>query len=151
LAAFRAVVAPKDLAMDAKQRASIDRVAAEGRLVTWPDDARLAELVPPPIVLGEGSGQLAVVPRAIPGDAKAPVAVHVLNLRYDGETDAMIPRSDLSVGLRRDLFPGRQLTRATLHAPGKDPQPLSIASDGDLIRIGVPQLDLWAILELGGD
>jgi len=151
LAPFRAVVAPKDLAMDAGQRAAIDRVAADGRLVTWPDDDRLGELVPPPIVLGEGSGQLAVVPRAIPGDAAAPVAVHLLNLRYDGERDAMLPRSDLSVALRRDLFSGRQLTRATLHAPGKEPSPLSITSDGDLLRITVPELGLWAIVELAGN
>jgi len=148
LARFKAVVVTKTTDLDPKQRELIDRVAAEGRLVTWPNKERLAQLAPPPVVV-EGSGHVWAVPRAIPGDRKKPVVVHLLNRRYDAGNDAMVPQRGLTLRLRRDLFGGRKFTKATLHAPKAEPLRLKIVSDSDHTTIQVPQLGLWAIVELG--
>ncbi len=148
LARFRAVVVPEDLAMAPEQKALIDAVAAEGRLVTWPNDEKLAALLPPPIVV-EGSEHVAVVPRAVPDDPAAPVVVHLVNRRYDRENDAMVPQRDFTVRLRADLFSGRTFTRATMHAPREEPSPVALRNDDGYIELSVPQLDLWGLVALG--
>ena len=148
LARFKAVVVPGDLAMDPAQMALIEQVKAEGRLVTWPDQAALERLVPAPVVV-EGSEHVGVVPRAIPGDATAPVVVHLLNRRYDGDTDAVVPQENLTLRLRRDLFDGRKLATARLHAPDAEPVDLEVDSGEESITIKLPELRLWAIVELG--
>ncbi len=147
LARFRAVVVPKDLAMDDGQKALLDEAAAGGRLVTWPDDAKLEALLPSPVIV-VGSEHVAVVPRSVPDDAAAPVIVHLVNRQYDGEKDAMVVQRDFSLRLRTDLFPGRTFARATMHAPREEPKPSLLRIEGDYLELDVPQLDLWAIVEL---
>ncbi len=147
LAGFLAVVVPKDLAMDLQQKALIDAVDAEGRLVSWPDDAKLQTLAPVPVAV-EGAEHVAVVPRAIPGDPASPVAIHLLNRRYDGQTDSMVPQQHFTVRLRADLFPGRKFSHATLHAPREESEPCALRVEGESIELTVPRLDLWAIVEL---
>ncbi len=148
LARFQAVVVPKDLALDQTQRKLIDRVEADGRLVEWPDEAALAKLLSGPVVV-EGSGQVGVVPRAIPGDATAPVVVHLLNRQYDAEKDAMIPQKGFTLRLRRDLLGGRKPTKAVLHAPNDEPVALTLTSNDQHVAVTVPELKLWGVLELG--
>jgi len=147
LAQFKAVVVTDDTDLDPEQKKLLDRVDAVGRLVRWPDKKHLAELVPPPATI-EGSTQVWAVPRAIPGDPKAPAVVHLLNRAYDAAKDSMIPQRDLTVRLRRDLFAGRAFSKAVLHAPKAQPLPLELASAPDSITIRVPALDLWGIVEL---
>jgi hypothetical protein len=147
LARFKAVIVTKGPGMDAAQRKLIDRVADEGRLVTWPDDKRLEKLVPAPVVI-EGSDRVWAVPRAIPGENTAPVVVHLLGRQYDPETDAVVPQKGLTLRLRRDLFPGRAFSKAMLHAPRLDPVPLDVATGDEYTTIKVPELGLWGIVEL---
>ncbi|NQT15508.1 MAG: hypothetical protein HQ582_22310, partial [Planctomycetes bacterium] len=147
LARFKAVVVPKDLAMDQDGRKLIDQVEADGRLVVWPEADRLAKLVPEPIVV-EGSDSVGVVPRAIRDDDDAPPVVHLLNRAYDGDNDACVPQNDFTLRLRKDLFADRAFTGATLHAPNAYPIPLPLNSDPEYIVIKIPQLKLWAIVEL---
>ena len=84
LAQFKAVILATDTkSMDREQAQLIDKTAADGRLVGWPDDEKLARLLPAPIEV-DGSDHVMVVPRTIAGDAGAPAVVHLLNRRYDG-------------------------------------------------------------------
>ena len=147
LSAFRAVVVPKDVAPDAEQQKLLDDVNAAGRLVVWPDDARLERLLPAPVIV-EGSEHVAIVPRAVPNDPSAPVVIHLVNRAYDGQSDAMLPQRDLTVRLRTDLFPGRTFSRATLHAPNETSQPCAVDVDGEYLRMTVPRLDLWTMVEV---
>ena len=148
LAQFKAVIVPKDLAMDEPQRKLIERVEADGRLVVWPDQERFAKLVPTPVTV-EGSEHVGVVPRAIRGDEAAPVVVHLLNRSYEGEKDAMVPQMGFTVRLRRDLLGGRTLTKAVLRAPNDNPLALPVISGENQIAVTIPELKLWAVLELG--
>ena len=168
LARFKAVVASDLSDLDAEQKTLLDRVDAAGRLVAWPDKKHLAELVGTPRfdkltalsevegVAVEGSSQVLVVATSGPlvADgasgplAPTPAVVHLLNRAYDASKDAMIPQRDLVVRLRRDLFGGRELRKATLHAPKAQPLPLGVSSTDDQVTLKVPELDLWAIVEL---
>lgn len=147
LAHCKAVIVTKDLDMDAAQRKAIDAVAAAGRLVTWPDDKRLAKLVPAPVLV-DRPDKVWAVPRAIPGDAAAPVVVHLLGRQYDADKDAVTPQKGLTLRLRRDLFPGRTFSKATLHAPRAEPVPLDVAVGDEYTTVKIPQLGLWGIVEL---
>ena len=147
LSAFRAVVVPPDLTLDAEQQTLLDAVQADGRLVVWPDDDLLEKRLPAPITVA-GSEQVAVVPRAIPDDPAAPVVVHLVNRQYDGQADTMVPQRDLTIRLRADLFPGRTFDQAVLHAPDQDPQPTALQLKDGYLQLTVPQLDLWTLVEL---
>jgi hypothetical protein len=147
LARFKAIVAPRDLAMDGPQRDLMEKAGAEGRLIEWPDDGRLESLLPRPVVV-EGSEEVSVVPRAIPGDDGAPAVVHLLNRQYDGKQDGVLPQKNLTIRVRRDLFAGRAFAAATLHVPNQEPQTLRLTRDDDYTTVEVPELDLWGILEL---
>jgi hypothetical protein len=147
LAGFKAVILAGEFAGDEAQRKAIDQVRAAGRLMRWPDARRLGELVPSPIVV-EGSSDVLAVPRAIPGDAAAPVVVHLLNRRYDGQKDTMIPQENFTVRLRNDLLAGRKCTRAVLHAPKTQAQTLEVRTDKEHTMVRVPGLVLWGIIEL---
>jgi hypothetical protein len=145
---FKAVIlAAKTDGMDDRQKGLLEKVEANGRLVHWGDDARLAQLVPPPVAI-EGSDRVMVVPRAIPADGDAPMVVHLLNRHYEGQADRMVPQTDFSLRLRRDLFAGRKPAKATLYALGDEPVELQLHAEDVQIRIEIPKLDLWAILEL---
>jgi hypothetical protein len=148
---FKAVVVAGERGMDARQRGLLDQVARKDRLVTWPDRRRLDELVPAAVVV-EGSKDTMVVPRAKP-EAGASVVVHLLNRRYDGKRDEMVPQQGLTIRLRRDLFgatppSGRRFARATMFAPQAEPVELRVDLDDTFITIRVPRLDLWAMIEL---
>jgi len=150
LAAFKAVIVAKDhdrSPIDAAQKKLLDAVRSDGRLVVWPDEKRLAELVPAPVVV-DGTDQVFAVPRIASGRKDAPAVVHLINRRYDGKTDAMVPLENVSLRLRRDLLPGRQPTKAILHAPKEEPRTLDVALDGESIVVKLPRLTLWGILEL---
>lgn len=147
LAPFKAVVVLKQREMDEAQSKVLDRVESQGRLVVWPNDARLDELLPRPITV-EGSERVGVIVRAIPGDAKTPVMVHLLNRHYDGKTDAMVPQKNLTLRLPRELLAGRTFTKATLHAPRAEPRPLDVTGNQQEIAVKLPELGLWGIVEL---
>ncbi|MHB1037147.1 MAG: hypothetical protein ACYC35_20885 [Pirellulales bacterium] len=148
LAGFKAVIVNGPTELDPKQQAVLDAVAKQGRLVAWPDDRRLSELVPAAVTL-EGAGDLWVVPRAIPGDGHSPAAVHLVNRRYDAAKDAMVPQTGFTVKLRGDLYGGRRFTKATFHAPQAEPVSLAITSSPAATSITVPELKLWGMVELG--
>ncbi len=144
LSRFRAIVVPKTLDLDATQRKALD--AAKARVVVWPDDAALARLVPEPVVV-EGASGVWVVPRRH-RDRGKPVVVHLLNRNYDAATDAMKPQRGFTVRLARWLFGNARFTVATLHAPRKKPIRLELQADKRATRFVVPELGLWALVEL---
>ena len=147
LAKAKAVVVPKQLDLDAAQQKLLDRVAAAGRLVTWPDKDRLAKLVPPPVVV-EGADRIWAVPRADPADPARPAVVHLLNRNYDAKADRVVPQKNVVLRLRRDLFGRRKLTGAVAHAPRAEPAELKLASGATSTSVTVPELGEWAIVEL---
>jgi hypothetical protein len=144
---FKAVVVAEPLHMDQPQRGLLAQIERTGRLIRWPDDRRLGELVPTPIQV-EGSPDVLVVIRGLPGNENAPLAVHLVNRRYDSQKDAIMLQRDLTLRLRRDLLGGRKFTKAILHAPQTDSTSLNTSVDDQCLAIRVPQLSLWAIVEL---
>lgn len=124
-----------------------EKLDIEGQQLVWPNDEKLAELVPAPVIV-EGSQDVMAVVRAMPNDDSAPVAVHLLNRSYDGEKDAMIPQKNFVLRLRRDLLPGRQFTQAILRTPRADAIPVELTTDQTHLSIKIPALSLWGVLEL---
>jgi hypothetical protein len=132
--------------MDMGQKKLLEEVRSAGRLVVWPDQARLSQLLPAPIAL-EGAEQVSVVPR-VAADATTPAVVHLVNRRYDGAKDCLVTQENFTLRLRRDLFPEKKIAKAVLHAPMAEPRTLEMAADGAFLAIKVPRLALWAIIEL---
>jgi len=147
IARAKAVVVPKTFQLDGEQKKLIDRAAAAGRLVTWPDKAKLSKLIGAPVAV-EGAQDVWAVPRAVLGEATRPAVVHLLNRNYNPDKDAMIARKTITLRLRRDLFGNRKFTTATAHAPRARPVKLPVASDAKHTTVTIADLDLWTIVEL---
>jgi hypothetical protein len=147
LARFKAVVVTKDLALEGRQRELVEKARAEGRVVVWPDEARLEKLLPGAVQV-EGTDQVTVVVRASTDNARAPLAMHLLNRGYDTEKDALRPLAGFAVRLRHDLLGGRGFTQARLYAPRAEPLRLEVVANGEHTVVKVPGLDLWSIVEL---
>jgi hypothetical protein len=94
-----------------------------------------------------GTEHVWAVPRARP-DLASPPVVHLLNRAYDAPTDRMIPQTQFTLRLRKDLFPDSQPARAVLHAPRAEPVVLDVRANDVYLEVTVPTLDLWGLLAL---
>lgn len=140
LTTYDAVIAPPGLAMDESQHKVIDAVEKAGRLVRWPDDERLDELVGNPIHV-EGTEDVMVVARELSSGSAAPAVVHLQNRRYDGDADAVIARENFTLRLNAKLFQRSGFRKANLYAPRSAPVELEFTSDADGVRVKIPRLD----------
>ena len=147
LQGLKALVVAGEAYLDPDQQAVLD--AARDTVVTWPDTERLAALAPSEIAV-EGAAGVTVVPRVKPDDPAAPLVCHLLNRSYLPETDSMDVQRGFAVVLADSLF-GSRITRATLHAPGQAAAPLEVEATENGARIAIPELDIWAVLELERD
>jgi len=149
------IASPTLLSGDAQQRV---RKCAGGRPVLEYYCGPLPGCLPRPICV-DGAENVWVLPRMVPGDAKAPVAVHLLNREYDPKKYAMVGKTDFTVVLDAKLFGGRKLTSATLHQPrlsAKFPSdgqvatsvPIAVKQAGGTIELKIPALELWGVVEL---
>jgi hypothetical protein len=134
---------PDDL--DGQQEATLQRF--KERLVRWPGAQKLNGLLPP-LVRVDGAQNVTAVPRIKTGDPSAPFVCHLVNRNYDPETDSMAPQRDFRIRFSNSLF-GRPVRTATLHAPGREPQTLEVRTVPGGSEMRVPELDLWAVLQLG--
>jgi hypothetical protein len=141
---LKAVVVTKLTYLDASQQAVLDSIG--DRVITWPDNGQIPKRVPREITL-EGTSTVTVVPRAIPGNRSAPYVCHLLNRDYDPDTDSMRVKGAFKLILARSLFP-EEVKGASIYAPGKQPVKLGVRRSASGVTITVPELDLWAILEL---
>ena len=118
----------------------------------------LPGFLPRPIGI-DGAEGVWVLPRMVPGDAVAPVAVHLLNRDYDAETRAMRAKGPFTLRLDDALFGGRRFTSAKLHQPrlfAKLPEgeefdevtPLETTQSEGHIELTIPGLELWGVVEL---
>jgi len=144
LAGLRALVVTEPTHLDAEQQAVLED--ARSRTVVWPDEKRLAALVPPLIAV-EGAANVTAVPRAKAGDPRASFVCHLVNRNYGVASDSMQVQRDFTVFLAHSLF-GADVASVTLHAPMKEPVELAVRQLPDGVAVAVPELDLWAILEL---
>ncbi len=137
------------------------RSLADGRPVLICAGKALPSQLPRPIQL-EGAKGIWVLPRAVPNDTSAPVAIHLLNRDYDAKVRRMKSRGSFQVALDAKLFCRRTFSKAVIHQPkllaklpeGLDPkeldmvEPIEVSQADGRIRIHVPGLELWGIVEL---
>lgn len=146
LAPYTAVITACDPDwIDAEQRQVLAQIKQQGRLIRWPDDSQLAELIGTPIAI-EGGNHVMAVPRA--RGRQAPAVIHLLSRQYDGAADTVISQQDFTVRFSDSLFGGRQFHKAVLHTPETKPLTLSLTRNDDSTLVRVPRLGLWGILEL---
>lgn len=141
---FQAVVRFEPSHLSDGQEARLQ--AAGERLHTWSSAEALLAALDAPLTI-DGAAGIVAVPRYQPNEPTAPAVVHLLNTDYDAEGDAYRPQGDFTLGLTHWLY-GRSFRRARLHAPGQPAQALACDSDDVGTRVRVPQLDMWAIVEL---
>ena len=128
------VIEPNDFSPDDQRL--LATVEAARRLESV--EAALTNVTPAARILGQSP--VRVLPRVKPGAA----VVHLLNWAYDSASDGVQPLRDARVGVDLAALSLPKAARATLFAPGQPPRPLPMDSG----RLTVPELDLWAVLEI---
>jgi hypothetical protein len=71
-------------------------------------------------------------------------AVHVVNYAYDAAAGQALPRTDVTLKVRLPLAP----SAAKLWLPGAEPEPIEIRQEGDHTVLQLPEVRLYAIVEL---
>ena len=123
-----------------------------------PADQKLLAAVPAKRRLAGVEQAIAEVKAAARLDSPAPVrllprvkqgsaVVHLLNWNYDPASDTVPPIQDVRVELRLRALGVAGATRCRLYRPGTPPLSLAIAHG----KVRVPELGIWAILELQPD
>jgi hypothetical protein len=95
-----------------------------------------------PAVRVETQALLRVFPRVKSGSA----VIHLVNWNYDSARDTVSPAKNIRLKLNLAALGVARAKTARLFAPGAPPQTLTIEQDA----ISVPELGLWAVLELTG-
>ena len=143
LAGLKALIVPNPSTLNVKQLAILDALRNQTR--AWPDETRLAKLVPTQIRV-TGAENMSVLPQVKKGDPSVLVC-HLLSGNYLPESDSMQLLSNLTITLDDSLLPSPVIS-ATLLTPGREAASCSIVRNGNGVSISVPSLDLWALLKL---
>ncbi|MBT3381320.1 MAG: hypothetical protein HN742_27880 [Lentisphaerae bacterium] len=144
LAGLKALVVAGPTSVSPEQRAALNTV--ETTTVAWPDMERLTSLVPSQVTVAGTSG-ITVLPRARSDDGQAPLVCHLLNGAYLPDADAMQTARDFKVTLADSLL-GRQVSGVRLLEPGRQALSCRWEPINGGIRIDIPRLELWAIMEI---
>lgn len=95
-----------------------------------------------PAVQMEAPSVVRILPRTKPGAA----VVHLVNWNYESSRDGVLPIKNVRLKLNLSALGVAGAFKAKLFAPGKSPVTLPI----DQGTVTVPEMDLWAVLELRG-
>lgn len=144
LSAYSAVVRFEQSYLDAGQENKL-RSAGENLLTYCGADDLLSQL--DTAINITGADNISALPRHKPGEADAPVVCHLLNANYDADTDRYETARDIELRIDRRLL-DRTFTSARLFAPGAQPREIACSVDSKATTITVPELDMWAIVQL---
>ncbi len=95
-----------------------------------------------PAVRCESAGSVRLVPRVKPGAA----VIHLLNWGYDDAQDRVQPLKNVQLKLDLAALGVASVTEATVYAPGSEPKKVPVEKG----HLTVPELELWALVELAG-
>lgn len=144
LEGLRAIVVTEPLKLDEAQSAVL--AEAQDRIVTWPDQERLAELAGEGIVI-EAAERITVLPRTVPDSDERPFVCHLLNRNYNGETDSVEAQSNFTLKLACSIFDDAAIEQALLHSPEQEPKSVALDRQDGYWVLSVPELRLWGLLE----
>jgi hypothetical protein len=141
------MIASESLDLDAVQRKVLEEVRQQGRLIVWPDDAKLQQLVGQPIKV-EGSDNVRAQVRGIPWDASSSGVVELANPPLHSPDQEHIPQKNITVEVRKDFFPNRAFQKALLYVSEAEPTEIPLSTNGDYYSVKIAELPQWAIVEL---
>lgn len=146
---FQKIIVPGDLQPTEGLKAVLDHAQALGKLVSWSGPETLATLKVNPVET-TSPGPVFVTPRIGKIDQHPAVALHLVNRQYDGEKDTMTRLTDVTVSLDSSILPGRVdgCRSATIHTPGSEDLIVAVRPEGNKLSVTIPEVDLWAIVEL---
>jgi hypothetical protein len=145
---FKAViVASQNLDLGAVQKKVLEDVRQQGRLIVWPDNAKLQQLVGEPIKI-EGSDNVRAQVRGILWDASSSGVVELANLPLSSPDKEHVPQKNITVEVRKDFFPNRTFQKALLYVSEAEPTEIPLSTDGDYYSVKIAELLQWAIVEL---
>ncbi|MBN2577566.1 MAG: Gfo/Idh/MocA family oxidoreductase [Pirellulales bacterium] len=148
LGLYKAVIVASDkLDLDAVQKKVLEEVRKQGRLIEWPDNAKLQQLVGKPLRI-EGSNQVRATVRGIPWSASSSGIVELVKLPVNPQKSGGPPLKNITVRVRKDLFPNRAFQKAFLHVSETQPAEIPLSADGDYYSVKIAELPQWAIVEL---
>ena len=144
---FELVIVPEGSEMPPHLAAETGRMKEQGRIITWTGTEEVLSRVSPQVSL-ENNENVWILPRKIPGREGGPLVIHLLNQDYDGGCDSMLLKQDIGLFISNRLTGGRPAEKVTVFSPGKDPRELAISKEKDGAGVIVPELSLWAVLEV---
>ena len=101
--------------------------------------------LPRPVQSNQEGGELSITPRRNPDRPGNPVVFHLLNRKYNRDTDRVVTITDLEIQLSDSLFEDK-FSGACFYRPGKVPVQLDLQTGSEGYSIRIPDLDEWGII-----
>lgn len=164
----QAVILAKQPLMDKEQLKVIESSEKLGRVVRWPDAAKLESLIGTPIKISGGASDkdsIMIFLRQNPTNKFAPIVIHVLNRDYQATTDMMREKKDFYIEINSKVLNNRQFTKAKFYTPDLSKatfekfgqaegthfttvENLKVEDGKSAVRIKVNKLNEWGIIAL---
>jgi hypothetical protein len=144
---FQLVVIPGDAAPEGHQAAVIEDAKKRGKAIAWTNVEDIRKRVEP-LVLVSGAEPVWALPRQKPDQPGTPTVIHLLNQDYNAGHDVVCRKSGFTVFLADKITGGRPATKVTLCTIGQEPRSLPVARVEGGITVTIPELDLWAVLQV---
>ncbi len=127
----------------------LKQVPQKTKVIQWQGIDKLPEFIRHQVIV-KGSDKVRVSLRYKPDDANAPLVCHLLNQDYDLQADDVRP-IDVTISIDRSLLSkamGSVPKRVVVRTPKRSPERVSFRLDKDELILSVPNLGLWAIVEI---
>jgi hypothetical protein len=145
---FEYVVVNDPVMVEGKQRSLLDELERNGRLVHWKGLESVKSRVKQ-MVAADPPGAVWVLPRKNPLRPDAPVICHVLNRAFDAKEEKLVRHRAVKVRLNKELFGDRDYWKCVLYMERTWPIELPVTTQGDVVEVSVPHLELWGVLQFG--
>ncbi len=151
---FDVMLIPEPIRLIDGQAEIVERWQAEGIAVAIKPGDDVAEKIAghvQPLVSLESNSRVWLFPRAIGGKTDASWVCHVVNAAYDAKRNLVVKQENVVASFANSLWKGRPPGTVTYHTIGQPPRVLPLAHAGDLLRVMIPEVDLWGILDFCND
>jgi hypothetical protein len=142
---FDLLLVPGNHVLEKEEEDLVKAAMEQGKLMEWTGNEALLSTIEPMVSLNNGE-KVWSLPRQKKTRNGRELVIHLLNQDYDQGNDRMNMKYDVEVFVSQHLTGNRPAEKAWIYAPGAEPEELEIMQAEGGIRLGIPLIDLWAII-----
>jgi hypothetical protein len=153
---FEYFVDPRNTELTGSQASIVEKLRSQGKVYSWTGEGQTdvnnlkSRIVPWIKCSGQQVNYIWTMPRTrnpLAREADPDLILHLVNGKHSTNTDVVTPNTDFSLEIRKELLAGRTPQRILCYeVPDPEPRALTYTETTTGIKISVPELHIWNIL-----